>query len=403
MCQLLYVNLHGEKYNHLATYVGLLRDSVFNHKDGWGIFTERYGTPVKCKGALLDTIGLHNFPELFDERPVIGHVRKASVHKDIKDSNFNHPFSSDKYILAHNGTLSDGSTIPVDKIDTQIFLEKLLEESESKKEFPDIFNNTMEKFWGKFAFLIRDLTSKNNYIIRGTKAELHKVDFLINDTFAGYIVNTEKTCLSDIANQLRILFLTIDPSLKYDFDNLEELEKNSIYLAKDDSVEKIADANEQTEEDLFPEKVKKANRGIYSSPAHSQYGFANCWGDDWQSDYWERGSRKNSWETEDLSLSIKMQKLMTYLTVQELDEILALIYNTGILGINLEQLEDFENTYLKRLVSHCDVNKFKVWSSATLSPTHEKTLWGLYKDGNLQFPHFMQKKQELQVALEKIL
>jgi len=401
MCQLLYINLKDKRYNQLATYYGILRDSSFQHKDGWGIYTEKRGTPLRCYAKLEETSNLHLFPNLFDDNPVIAHVRKASVATKINDSSFNHPFESSHYILAHNGTLDNGEEIPKDKIDTQIFLDKLVEEYNEKSEFPDIFNKTMEKFWGKFAFIIKDKKSNNNFVIRGASADLYKSEFLVDNEFHGYIINTERTSLVDILMFLRVLFLTIDHTKEYSFSPPELLDAESIFLAKDDNLEKIAETKELKEVDLFPEKVKKAeNTTLTRWQGRGYPDYSRNWHEtDWENGYYySRGTSTYSYKG---NFSNKVSKLLSYLSVEELDEIFMYVYGICLLGMNDGLFEHFEDNYIDKFLELCTDEKCKLWNSSKMLPGNKLSIWELYTKSNIQFPYFVNDYTDLAKALKK--
>lgn len=203
MCQLTYSNLHHKQLNKLAVYSLAQVGSAKKHKDGCGfVCSTNEHWKTETAAHLITNLGEILNVNILDTRPVPFHIRLASWGIKVTKEN-SHPFLGEHYILMHNGTLlpKDGKE-PADKevdSDSLRFLNALdsVKKKNPKKPFVEIFNETMDSFSGKFAFIIRELETKTDYIIRGRTAELWKSFISVDGEEIGYVINTDRDTIRE--------------------------------------------------------------------------------------------------------------------------------------------------------------------------------------------------------------
>ena len=248
MCQLLLVNTNNVELNRVFLPTMLQIDSVGNGDGtGWHTVTGKKRfmyKSAKSAGDILD-LGLDVREYVDSTHSIMAHVRSASKGMPITEENA-HPFCGDRFTLAHNGRL-----YPKDEVvkyttttdtsvssDSLVFLQSLEKAAKKSPELPflDILNNTMANFKGKFAFMIYDGKTGEQYVIRGATADLHKIeigsispkDNLV--TKIGYLVNTRKNSLED-AVSLSIQVAQAVTGIRLAWGPTIELEKNTVYRA----------------------------------------------------------------------------------------------------------------------------------------------------------------------------
>jgi predicted glutamine amidotransferase len=111
------------------------------HMDGWGMAYKSKGEMVIKKSGLdaasdpeFDNVAGH----VITSELVIAHIRKATDPKTKGKAEFAHPFEKENWVLAHNGSVFWKDSVKKNYpglIDTQILLEKLVENIK-KEKFP---------------------------------------------------------------------------------------------------------------------------------------------------------------------------------------------------------------------------------------------------------------------------
>jgi len=260
MCQLTFTNLHSPELNKLYVLSQAFSNTVSDHKDGFGFFTEP-DILHKTKVTPTSCLNIGSFIREISDKPVMSHVRKASFSglKEISDDKA-HPFKTNNLILAHNGTLElkpDSEykkNVFTNKIDTEIFLEVLDEEYKKSDTMVNAIKNAYLNFTGKFAFIIYEIKTGDYYLVRGETAKLHYVDITKKGERIGFVVNTQKDSLV-----LGLIFFNNHALLKrinFDWveDNIKELDESSIYKfnKETDELEKVGDIKEEKKEIIVP-------------------------------------------------------------------------------------------------------------------------------------------------------
>jgi predicted glutamine amidotransferase len=282
MCQLCAVNAGSELLNkELLLVAGSLGSIV--HDDGWGIFNGE--TWWKCAMPMHLT---SNAGSLVKEKlpkgrkPIFLHIRQASPLVPVITANA-HPFADGDFTFAHNGKLTpkeeknfvmeeevpdiddktgqqkvdvktgELKTKMVKRSDSLIFFEELMQvyteisekdtgnKLDSRATMVKALKDTMEKFTGKFAFLISDGT--DHYVVRGRTADLY-VSYLrqeasLESTVYGFMVDTGKDVLSEalgLVSNLRQL--RGDSPLHYSYPAM--LENNSIFVLEKAGLTRLA-------------------------------------------------------------------------------------------------------------------------------------------------------------------
>ena len=208
MCQLSFIHVPNDlKLEKTILAIQFLINSRITHTDGWGFYSNAHIMKSKLNASLTSNLGELINIYVKEKEPIIAHVRAASTGTEVIKENA-HPFETKDLILAHNGTLSFRKKEEEEKwevlckenkkyedmIDSEIFITLLQQdyEKKQKKSFPLVIKETMEKFYGKFAFLIYVKPEKKYYIIRGRTATLFGCQILLKDSPIGIIINTEK-------------------------------------------------------------------------------------------------------------------------------------------------------------------------------------------------------------------
>lgn len=400
MCQLMFVNSHRVGLNKLISMQLPLEDSRSLNGDGWGIFSKEKGI---FKTALNPwaTIGFgHRVGEFVADSPVILHVRSASRGTEVKVE-FNHPFSTDSLVLAHNGTLDSKEKLVGydDKLDSEVFLLELDKEfvKGKKKDLVTALKTTMERFTGKFAFLIYDITADKYYAVRGKTADLH-IAYLLDykKEKVGYIINTAKDDLInavDTALEIAMMLGEKTPVLAVP----EELPTESIFLLGNSDVEKVGE-------------IKQGEVVYTSVPYRSSYwpakrgtgygyqGLEGAWGDDGYEDVSRPVDRISTAVVAPTTYpSLKLvDDLLAWLNlygleINDLDEILYQITGEGILSCMAQDVE----TVVKYVLAKISCKKqFREQYLSKASWMGQDWLSRIYAKEKFQYPYMLEPKSK---------
>jgi predicted glutamine amidotransferase len=203
------------------------------HKDGWGIVCED-GENFKCSFPSYYTIDSGKIIREVSSgnTSLMGHVRFASPQVPVNLEN-SHPFTNKQFQFMHNGKLDpknekeftteittevsvESKTKPgeftlekkIIKIsDSKLYFNSFIEtwKSNYKKGieintcFVDSVVKSVDKFYGKFAFLFSLSGLNKRYIVRGKTADLY-ISYLLesnkkNSAVLGYVINTSQELL----------------------------------------------------------------------------------------------------------------------------------------------------------------------------------------------------------------
>lgn len=269
MCQLSYIHTKDNELNKLLfLLLGSFGSTI--HNDGWGMVNAN-GDAWKCDLPMGLTTNAGSIVEkTFQDTysPLMGHIRLASASVPVTTENA-HPFRSEngKILFMHNGTLkpkvdkdfvleydveeTNAKGVVITKkvkfSDSLIFFQKFQEIYKDGKTFVDALKETMELFYGKFAFMFYDIDSKKFHIARGSTADLHITYILDKPTddaqVVGYVINTNKDLLELCTNMLsNISQLQRGKSLF--FSKITLLDSNTIFEAEDLDIVKVGEMRE---------------------------------------------------------------------------------------------------------------------------------------------------------------
>jgi len=277
MCQLCAVSLGRKDINIIATQLMHYKGS-FVHDDGFGFMYEGKFRKTEIEARKINNFGDYLNEYVKSNRPIFSHIRQATAGVTVSKDNA-HPFESEDFILMHNGTLvKGGDKKPVvtaykkynsvtkkydepEEIesDSKVFLEHLQSSFDASrdKNFVDVFNEAMSKFWGKFAFLIYAKKSKKYYAIRGRTAPLF-ISYQLDDggDHIGYLINTSKENIDECSTQIS----NINQAIRKERVNLkdpEPFELESINELMGTIFVKIGDCSENIEKDFEVEVEPK--------------------------------------------------------------------------------------------------------------------------------------------------
>ncbi len=397
MCEISYVNLHSPELNRLMVYL-LTGIGSTRHDDGTGIMcstNEIWKTKIAAK--IITNYGECLFRDIKDDKPIPAHIRMATWGIEVNDENA-HPFSSDNYLLMHNGTLElkDEKSKKKDTkkdSDSLTFLNYLEEAKKEKIDSPfeDIFKHTMEHFAGKFAFVIRDKPASIDYIIRGKTANLYYSEVKIKDQkkIRGYVVNTNDNTMKEaFHNFINISALTC--GVVYEFSDPKLLEQESIFTAMPFGVKKIAGAKEET-------PISKFNNNTWEG------WMGNGRNNKLQSVSPIRNIIKSALSNSESSKLIeKATRIYEFLdkhglSFLDFQLIISIIGGISLLEINEQDIDFFINYMIPKLSSPSKLRKnIRAILNGGGFPSH------LYKDFDLEYPWMLNDQTKIKEAIESL-
>jgi predicted glutamine amidotransferase len=387
MCELILVNTSDPVFNKFALLNLLIQDAPKN-QDGAGFYCPG-GTLFKTNLAANNLLNLGELiqPNIKNNNPIIGHVRNASwINKTKLLREHSHPFETDKLVFAHNGTLTrkvykkDDPTL----MDSQIFLNEL-DALYTGNNMVEALQKAYALFDGKFAFLIYSKIEKNYYVVRGETATLFTTTIQKGEEIIGYVINTEKEDLKDgLLRTINNLGAFSRYSYRYSAD-IKEIKKNTIFKANPLELEEVAE---------LKESKRETTCAITAEEWEAQSG------------YWDRGTyvkyAPKAVTNSFLELTLKIKEVLCELslTLNDLDKILFVTRNCGIMGASII---DFRFVY-ETILLECKKNfdkypKFPIyWRSIRES---ELDPYNKYK---IQFPYYLHNYieiKDLAKALDK--
>jgi predicted glutamine amidotransferase len=390
MCQLTFCKINIPAQTEMFSILSLICNTFISHHDGWGIFGGGKIFKTHMNAQLTTDIG--KIIEEYHVRtsPIISHVRLASFGTTISSDN-SHPFETDNFVLAHNGTLvvKKKSEVTIDEIkkknvtkadviDSEIFTFALESEYAKVKDVPTALKNAMDMFCGKFAFMIYCKPENQYYIVRGKTAELCFTVFSREETIIGIAVNTEK----DSLNRTIHLFsnLLLGSGIEVEYTPIEELNKETIYLYKASKLIKVGEIKESEKE-----TIPFSSNWDYSTVKKTTYKHSSI----------------------DIGVINKTINFMEefYLSVDDIDRLLFFTVEKGILTIEESDMDDFLTKVIPRLTTskhfRKDVGKLIEKYKFPFIP------FDFYKENNHQYPYMLITSRSEQISfineLEKFL
>lgn len=283
MCQITVANLNSEVLNkELATIMMSLGSTV--HGDGWGIMGND-GVLTKCQypAYLTSNLGFFVKSKKTSSKPLVGHIRRASIGVPVSEKNA-HPFSGKDIQFVHNGSLvpkepknfvlkelgrvsrynaatklTEIKTEDVNISDSLIFFKEFLKEVPDRVTmtdnlFVEAVISTVDKFYGKFAFVFYFNKTKSTYVVRGKTAKLY-ITYLMSSRekdaeVLGYVINTSDdilrmgTSLLSSLNQLKLRG-------ELYFSNIVEVKAETIFKVEKTRFLEIGEVKETAEPTTF--------------------------------------------------------------------------------------------------------------------------------------------------------
>ena len=240
MCELTFADIG--KLNTPYFVQQSIINALANNHDGIGYMQEGRVWKSHLSGARITNLG-SLAKDAINAAPLAFHTRYAT-NKTLNEDCHSHPFEGDKLILMHNGKLEmkDYTIIPKGKVDSQVFTEQLEAAIVESPDIPmvDLMQTVMDKWCGKFAFMIYDTRDSEYYVIRGTTADLHWT------TIDGkLIVNTQKLDLDKGTHAIRQLSQAVYGN-DLEIGKIEELTEDTIYKFNpvDSLLEKVGELKE---------------------------------------------------------------------------------------------------------------------------------------------------------------
>ena len=266
MCQHILVNLHDVELNEKMLLILGMYGSLTN-KDGFGIAS--VSTTLKSEYPMyLDLTVGKDIKGLKSAKsnPLMGHVRNASPNVPVCLEN-THPFLENNIVFQHNGKLSpknpkefvlDYETEVLDEktgksekktykySDSMLFFKEFLKVYKDEEHFIDSLKETMDKFYGKFAFMFN--IGNTHYVIRGKTADLY-ISYLMDEDgkkALGYVVCTSFANL-DVGSILLSNLNQLEGKPRLNFSVPTALEEETVYKAGKFGLIKIGKLEENSE------------------------------------------------------------------------------------------------------------------------------------------------------------
>jgi len=390
MCELILVSTGNEKMNKRLAFLLAWEDSESN-KDGFGFYNPKddkiWKTELAARNIL--NVGEAMSHMSIGTRPLMAHVRASSTYtfgayKKTNTPEFAHPFMSEKYVLCHNGTLEFREEAKnteykgKDMIDSQAFLEVL---TENPKPFLEAIKETVDKFYGKFAFLIVDRKDKTQYIVRGKSATLHKAPIMLDGVEIGYVVNTVAT---DLHNAFRIYknLYEVDGG-KIELGTVEILPEDTVYVATSKFVKKVGTVTE------VARPVATAANGY-----HGRYYPYGAWEDDYSC---ENITPINLTKMDKAVADAVKFLLENNLTIGELDDLCMEIFCEPLLALDEEMIRFLTEKILPDIARQNYQKMKNRWKELLSREGKSRRL--TIVDNRLQFPYLLSSTAQMKAAM----
>ena len=351
-----------------------LANSLLGNFDGFGyyLFNGKF-SKAKEETALY---WRENYIKFMKENKIfngIYHVRKSSPNyvtpntSTISDDK-SHPFDYNDIIVAHNGFLTFRySHIDSDKyekeirgdlIDSQKFAKVLSMICDKGKVTFDNIKDALNLFSGGYALAIKGKKDNFVWLIRGKDRTLWNMTLFSGETKVGTIINTATF------SQILLGETLLDYGLDYE---LKELTENTAYKYTLGSYE-VTEVNKIMQDSTFEaNKVSVASQGVI---VHNH-------------------SLEEKTVYEDiLELMYGMGLLSSDLMI--LSE---LIFNKPLLILDAEEYRKFKEL-LEKLKNEAHDSRINLWKEI-LQHNKGNSVYKLYIDNDIQYPYFMNTKDEL--------
>jgi len=323
MCQLTYIFSSDLNLLKLAFHIIPTVNSLTDHQDGYGVYHngKLYKTASQASRICFKNAGF-----IFDtKKPVLIHVRKASTfYRHLIKDQYSHPFESENFILAHNGTLSRKDfKREYDLIDSQLFLKTLEEKYVKVKDFCTAIKEAMDEYKGKFAFLIFEKNTGNYYAVVGKTANLHMLKLTDGKYNYGYILNTGEKDLSDSSTIIFDLYNS-QANIRLNIqEKVVPLKNESIFLLTQDGPRLIGEIKE-TEDKYYQDDLLYPKTSSATTPVNQ----GNI-------------ERKNGTDKNIIN-NIKYFLQRAAFTLNDLNNLCIMIFDKGLMSLDYDEQLKFQ-------------------------------------------------------------
>jgi len=228
-------------------------DSLEGHNDGFGFFLESKREVYKSKLSAVNWFVKNYYNSFSRLRNTNGmyHVRRASVKAmptEIKDEHA-HPFKMGNLVMAHNGTLELQVTSNDPLVNKELFSDDLIDSqkllivlshyyTKNKNVLTEeVIKSAVSEFFGSFVLLIRDISTKDFFIVRDETKELSIATFFKDKEVVGNMWNTRYYML-DLLSEI---YLDMHPDLECTVTIVPKETIHKYTLGVYDSFKKVAD------------------------------------------------------------------------------------------------------------------------------------------------------------------
>ena len=335
MCELTFADI--DRLNAPYFVQQSIINALANNHDGIGYMQEGRVWKSHLSGARITNLG-SLAKDAINNAPLAFHTRYAT-NKTLNEDCHSHPFEGDKLILMHNGKLEmkDYTIIPKGKVDSQVFTEQLEAAIVESPDIPmvDLMQTVMDKWCGKFAFMIYDTRDSEYYVIRGTTADLHWTT--LNDKL---VVNTQKLDLDKGTHVLRQLSQVIYG---------EDLEIGKIAILDEDTIYKF---NPEDSELLKVGELKENKAPLIP---------ATTWVDDRK--YATVGATQSIRGRQREPINGKLKRWLDFhgMTLTDLNELSNCIMGCSLLELDEDDLNVLYVDVLRTLSEHSQTESLKWW------------------------------------------
>lgn len=274
MCELTFCSLISREENVLLGMF-LTRIGASKHDDGTGYLTKDSAWKTSLAANRIINYGEILEKEIYETKeydPIAFHIRSATRGISVTDENA-HPFIGKHFSLMHNGTLEFddeeddvnffSKAAKTSDSDSLKFLGLMdeIREKEPNLEILHVVNKAMEKCSGKFAFIIKEASTGDFYIVRGDTAELWISEYYILSEEElkeiektkksppresdGYVINTSKETLREGILQFFTTYQLFCPDYTAYFTNPALLKKETMFKAEVNGLVEVGEVKEK--------------------------------------------------------------------------------------------------------------------------------------------------------------
>lgn len=386
MCNITLIDSQNDIFTHKDIRTITTINSLLGNFDGFGYYLFDNNELVKTKEE-ASVYWRSNYNKFLSKENINGiyHVRKASTFtvnniESITDEK-THPFIYNDIVVAHNGYLNFRTThkkssdfekfLVGDLIDSQKFaivLSKICEQG--KVTFSNI-KDSLNMFGGAYALAIKGKLDDFAWLVRGKDRTLFSLQITYDNIPVSLLVNTTTTSPLLIGESL----------LDYNFDyEMKELKENTAYKYSLNTYE-LEEVGQIMQDSVYELNYKPVNTPI-------TYG-------NYKSGYKPYENKTTPAIYEDI-LAI-MYKMGLY--VQDLVILSELVLDKPIFTLDDSEFSTLK-TFLEKLKEEAHDSRLRLWED--IMKVKDGSINKLYNNNNIQYPFFLNSKDELKSFLHKL-